>query len=408
MKLRQAPYWYDRFPRSRRPAFPRQRNTHVTRVAIVGGGLTGCSCAYAFASAGIPVVLLEADEIGSAATAAAPGVVREDFDTPFSAATAQYGLRTTRPLWEGIGRASRELAAVLRRRRVQCQLIPQDLLTVAGAGEATRQLRREHDARRQAGIAGTWMTASRVLSEAALPVGGAIKTHAFVIDPYRACLGLAAHAVENGAAIFERSEARRIHVRPRYIEIATASGAVHADAVVVAGASGIPDLRPLKRHVRPRHAYAVVTEPLPAAIRRETGRRTSVLMDDAAPPHLVRWLADDRVLITGADQDPPAPRAQEAALVQRAGQLMYELSLLYPAISGLRAEWAWSYAFEDAADGLPYIGPHRNFPRHLFALGLGRHGAGASWLAGRVLLRHFAGKPAKGDDHFGFPRILRS
>jgi glycine/D-amino acid oxidase-like deaminating enzyme len=57
---------------------------------------------------------------------------------------------------------------------------------------------------------------------------------------------------------------------------------------------------------------------------------------------------------------------------------------------------------------LPYIGPHRNFPRHLFALGLGRHGAGASWLAARVLLRQFAGKPAKGDDHFGFPRILRS
>jgi glycine/D-amino acid oxidase-like deaminating enzyme len=64
--------------------------------------------------------------------------------------------------------------------------------------------------------------------------------------------------------------------------------------------------------------------------------------------------------------------------------------------------------FDDTVDGLPYIGTHRNFPRHLFALGLGRHGASASWLAARVLLRHLAAEPAKGDDLFGFSRILHS
>ena len=85
---------------------------------------------------------------------------------------------------------------------------------------------------------------------------------------------------------------------------------------------------------------------------------------------------------------------------------MYELSTIYPAISGARAEWSWTTAFEDTVDGLPFIGLHRNFPRQLFALGAGRHGAGTAWLAARVLLRQFQGDPARGDEQLGFARIL--
>ena len=93
-------------------------------------------------------------------------------------------------------------------------------------------------------------------------------------------------------------------------------------------------------------------------------------------------------------------------LVQRTGQLRYELSTLYPAISGARAEWAWDFEHHETVDRLPYVGTHRNFPRHLFALGSGRHGVGVAWLAARVLLRTFQGAPAKGDELFGFVRIL--
>jgi glycine/D-amino acid oxidase-like deaminating enzyme len=93
-------------------------------------------------------------------------------------------------------------------------------------------------------------------------------------------------------------------------------------------------------------------------------------------------------------------------LVQRTGQLMYELSVMYPAISGALPEWSWSYAHEGTADGLPFVGTHRNFPRHLFSLGGGRHGVGVSWLAARLLVRQFLGEPSKGDELFGFSRIL--
>ena len=85
---------------------------------------------------------------------------------------------------------------------------------------------------------------------------------------------------------------------------------------------------------------------------------------------------------------------------------MYELTTFYPAISGVQPEWAWETIHYGSPDGLPVVGPHRNFPRHLFALGHGRHGAGVAWLAARVLLRAYLGEQAKGDDLFGFARVL--
>ena len=55
--------------------------------------------------------------------------------------------------------------------------------------------------------------------------------------------------------------------------------------------------------------------------------------------------------------------------MQRTGQLMYELLMMHPAISGLQPEYGWEMVYGETADGLMYIGPHRNYPRHLFALG---------------------------------------
>ena len=116
------------------------------------------------------------------------------------------------------------------------------------------------------------------------------------------------------------------------------------------------------------------------------------------------WTADDRVLWTGADQPRVADRKRPAALVQRSGQLMYELSLALPAISGVQPEYGWHAPWTRSVDDLPFIGPHRNYPHHLFALGLGANLATA-FLASRILVRAAAGEPDKSDEYFGFARI---
>jgi glycine/D-amino acid oxidase-like deaminating enzyme len=415
--MRPVPYFLDTFPRTRRPEYSRHRGQLSVPVAIVGGGLTGCACAAAFTAAGVKVILLEADRIGAGATAGSAGLLRQDLDASFHASVAEHGLKTARHVWQGFRRASLDFAAALRRLGIRADLAPQDLLyfsrdgtdsalpTVASA-EAGKRLQREYKARRESALECSWLTARAVTQQTGIITNGGIRTKGEALDPYRACIGLAAAAASKGAHIHERTAVRRIRAGRKAVEIKTDAGVITAETVIIA-TGGLPDdLRALRRHFAPIQSYAVVTESLPAAVRREVGQRTSALRDTASPPHVLRWLKDDRVLFAGADQPPVADRLRDKSIVQRANQLMYELTTLYPAISGVQPAWGWDFLHYGSPDGLPVVGPHRNFPRHLFALGHGRHGAGMAWLAARILLREYLREPAKGDELFGFVRVL--
>lgn len=405
--MKHVPLWYDRFPKSRRPSYPRLRGTHQTRIVIVGGGLTGTACALTFAAAGIEAVVLEANVIGGGQAGGGLGLLREGFAGSFQQAAASHGLRVARAVWEGMRRGSLDFAAALRRHGIMCDMAPRDVMTVAPpTPEGRRLLRREYEARHDAGVEGSWVTPAVLARDSGLESPGGIRTHGLVFDPYRACVGIAAAAVSRGAQIFEHSAAVRIRPSKRAVQITTSGGTISAETVVVATGAPLADLRPLRRHFRAEQVYAVVTDSLPPAMRRQVGNRRSVIEDAAAPGRRVRWIGEDRALVEGARQPAVAERAREKALVQRAGQLMYEFSLLYPAISGLQAERSWDSVDYDTADGLPFLGPHRNFPHHVFAFGSSRHGAGAAWLAARVALRHVQGEASKSDEALGFMRIL--
>ncbi|MEP6914847.1 MAG: FAD-binding oxidoreductase [Acidobacteriota bacterium] len=407
MSIRRVPFWLDRFPSSRRPSYAQLRSDCETDVVIVGGGLTGCACAWSFAAAGVKTVLLEADTIGGATTSRGTGVVREDFEASFQQTAALHGLRAARTLWQSMHRASLDLAAAARRLELPCDLGPQEVLAFAPPGAAAaRPLRREYESRRAAGLDHRWVTPASLARETALESGGAIRTRGSSLDPYRACLGFAHAAADRGAVLHERTAVRRIRAGRKQVEVTTERGTILAQSVVVATAAPLPDLRALRRHLKSRHTYTVVTEPLPAAVRRETGRRAATLRGSESPSHTLRWLRDDRILFAGADQPEVSLRGRDKALTQRTGQLMYELSLLYPAISGLQPEWAWDALHYETVDHLPFVGLHRNFPRHLFALGADRHGPAVAWLAARLTLRQYQEAPTKGDDLFSFARVL--
>jgi glycine/D-amino acid oxidase-like deaminating enzyme len=408
MPIRDVPLWFDRFPKSRRPSYPRYKGESQTDVVIVGGGLTGSACAWSFANAGIRTILLEAEMVGRSGTAQSIGLVREDFDASFRDAAQMHGLRASRAMWQTMRRAALDFAAAIRRLGIRCDLAPCDFLTIARAGsETSRAFYREYQSRRDAGLEQSWVKPPAVRRETAIENDGGIRTHGFSLDPYRAGIGLAAAAVERGAVLYERSAVRRIRAGRQGVQVSTAGGTIAANAVLVATSDPLPDLRALRRHIKATDTYAVVTAPLPASIRREVGHRASVLTDTHTPPHMLRWLKDDRAVFAGADQPVVGDRAREKALVQRSAQLMYELSVMHPPISGLPAEWAWSSKhYESVVDRLPFVGVHRNFPHHLFAMAPARHGAAFAWLAARILLRHYQHEPAKADELFGFARIL--
>jgi len=397
--------WIDLFPRSRVRSFPKHTGTDPCDVVVIGAGLTGCATAYGLSVAGVKTTLLDAAQIGRGATAFSAGLITDDPGISFAELEKLVGLRVARRTFQTWRRSALDFAALLRRLDIKCALESRTTVTVATTPDQVARLNKDQKARRDAGLDAPLLNARAVRGDASLDAAAGLRTReAASIDPYRACVGLAAAAAERGAKLFEKSPVRRITFNRKTAEVFTAGGSIRTSRVVVA--TGIPTalFKPLVRHFWFRSAYLTMTEALPAKVRQQMARHEIVIRDAAEPAHVIRWVGDDRVLVCGADAESVPARQRDKIVVQRTGQLMYELSTMYPDISGAAPAYGWAANYVRAANGLPCIGPHRNFPHHLFAFGDSSHSVTSAYLASRMLLRHHFEEMDPGDAVFGFHR----
>jgi glycine/D-amino acid oxidase-like deaminating enzyme len=396
--------WVDAFPKSRLPSYPKQRGPLQTDVAIVGGGLTGCTTACVFAAAGVKVVLVEAGQIGRGSSGSSIGWIADDPGLAFLDLEKALGRRAARHTFHSWHRAALDFGSLLRRLNVKCDLEPQGSLLLASTPEQMTALHRERKFRRDGGIDAPLINPRALSGEVGLTAAGAIRSRdGFTFDPYRATLGLAGEASKRGALLFERSMARRITFGRRSVDVFTTGGRIGAAAVVVATGTPTSLFKTLVRHFWFKTAFLALTAPIAAKVRSQLGVRAAVLRDSAAPPHVVRWRGP-QLIVSGADDETPPSHLREKVLVQRTGQLMYELSTMYPDISGIAPAYGWDAPYARTADGLPYIGPHRNYPHHLFAFGDASPSMTGAYLASRVLLRQFLDESNREDEVLGFNR----
>ena len=397
--------WAVQLPKTSRPTYPKLVGRLDIPIVIVGGGLTGCATAYALAAAGHRVALIEGAQIATGATGQAAGLLLAAPGADFLDLEKAHGLRVARALWQDTRRASLDAQATLRRLKIRCNLQPCDAVAAARTDEEAKGLRRELSALKGAGLEATWLTGKALLQATGIDGVGGIRSHGHAsLDPLRAALGLARAAAVRGAAVFDRSPVQKIRVLRHGVEVVAGKATIAAKTVIVATGEPGSLFSALARHFVEAETYVALTPPLGAEVRRTAGTRDAIVEDRSQPPHRLCWTADDRILWSGADQPRVADRLRKAVLVQRTGQLMYELSLALPAISGTLPEYGWHAPWTRAHDDLPFIGTHRNYPNHLFALGLGTN-LTAAFLASRILVRAVEGGSEKSDEYFGFGRL---
>jgi glycine/D-amino acid oxidase-like deaminating enzyme len=109
-------------------------------------------------------------------------------------------------------------------------------------------------------------------------------------------------------------------------------------------------------------------------------------------------------MLGGEDRPRTVSRSRPRALLEAQAKLRDHLLSLYPPLAQWGLEYAWEGLFAQTPDGLPYIGPHRRYPRHLFALGYGGNGMSVAFLAAQILLRRYLARSIEDDDLFGFGR----
>ena len=235
-----TPYWLAEPPEP----LPRTTLDARPQVAIVGGGITGCSCAVALAEAGVRVRLYEAREIAGGASGRNGGFALRGGAAPYPVTAESIGRERTAALWRW---SEDELArlAVLAGDAFRAT----GSLRLAADREERVELEQEYDMLLEEGFAVEWR------NELAPPLAGRYPAAIFhppdgVLQPARLVRRIATRAAEAGAEIRE-------HTRVDSIE------ETEADTVVVA-TDGYPSglLGPLEGLIVPTRGQVLATEPV--------------------------------------------------------------------------------------------------------------------------------------------------
>jgi glycine/D-amino acid oxidase-like deaminating enzyme len=374
-------------------------------IAVVGGGITGCLAAHAFASAGFSVVVLEASQVGRGSTIASTALLMQEPDVDFRDLAARYGFGQTRAIWKQSANAVRGLTALIRRLHIDADL--EDVRSVYWTAHTplARDLQRELQRRKGAGFSGRWLNRAALKRELGVEGAGGILTNGNAqVDPYRACLGIAERLYADGVKLFERSPVTRLRGSSHGVTIDLDNGEVHADWAVIATGYATPEFKPLAGRFRMSTTYVIATSPVDRRTNRDLGTG-AMWWDTDTPYHYSRWTTDGRILFGGRDLTKRSRRPRSAALSEQTERLKTDLLALYPSLEDARVDFAWEGLFATTRDGLPYIGTHRRYPRQLFALGYGGNGMTFGYLAAEVLVRTVLNRATDVDRFFGFKRI---
>ncbi|MGC4081940.1 MAG: FAD-dependent oxidoreductase [Vicinamibacterales bacterium] len=391
------PVWLDGAGRATR-RYPILSGSLTADVVVVGGGMTGALVAHAFASAGVSTVLVEGALVGRGSTAASSALLLQEPDLELTQLVQRYGVRRAKRIWQLSRDSVRGLVARLTELRIGCDLRPCDAVYYTTTADAVDGLRRECALRNRHGFDAHWLGPAALRTLTGIAGHGAIRTRGSArFDPYRACVGMVRAAVAAGARVFERSPVHRIFTKGDRVRVHTRGGVVSADRVVIATGYATAQFRPLAGRFRMYRTYVVATAPLTAAQRAHLGLSDVLVWDTEHPYHYARWAPGHHLLLGGADRivRPHEKRAPLFAAATR--ELREHFESRFPTLADVDAALAWEGLFAITPDSLPYIGPHRRYPRHWFALGYGGNGMTFGFLAARLLLERW--QETMTDDH---------
>jgi glycine/D-amino acid oxidase-like deaminating enzyme len=201
------------------------------------------------------------------------------------------------------------------------------------------------------------------------------------VNPIRACHGFLSAAAKRGARIFEDSKARGVKASKTAVVVRTARGTISAARIVVATGYATSEFRGLIGRFRMKDTYVIATG------RVRSRRRARVMAwDSDRPYHYMRWTEDGRLLFGGEDTVHRTAKGARGRITRARTKLTACLAQIYPDVAEQAIEYSWEGLFAETPDGLPYIGEHSRYPKHLFALGYGGNGMTASYMAAQALV----------------------
>jgi gamma-glutamylputrescine oxidase len=370
-----VPYWLD-YPYEPRPPL---RGDIEVDACVIGGGVSGLSCARELARRGARTVLLEARTVASGASGRNGGFLLAG-GAPFHAdARELWGREPAARIYARTVEVQQEVYALAESLGVGDAVRPVGSLRLATSEDEAEDVRRHVEALKEDGFAAELIERDE-LEPALRRLGhaGCLVPHDAALQPARWIRALATAAEAAGATIFENT-------RAELGEQVTANGAtVKARHVVVAADGPLPGLVPeLADRVKARRLHMLASAPLPERI-------ASTLVYARYGFEYFQQLPDGRIALGGfSDLDGPASYTSEERGDPRIWQRLerYLQDELGIEVAGITHRWVGVVGFSD--DGRPFAGQVRD---GLYALG-GYSGTGnlIGLIAGRAVAERIAG-----------------
>ena len=393
---------------ARGPDFAALQGGACCDVAVVGGGLAGLSAALELAERGFSVRLLEARQVGWAASGRNGGQAIHGLACDQDVLEQQLGLDQARRIWAMSIEALDLLRERMRRHHIACDWRDGHLSLATNARKARRlqawaeRIARVYDyplAPIRADDIGGWIARRRFHSGIHVPRSGHL-------HPLKYTLGLAAAAAAAGVRIHENSPVTALQPGAKPL-LRTPQGEVRATHVLLAGNVHLQRLAPeLPSRIMAVGTYIGCTERLGATLAASLIPSRAAVCDTNFVLDYFRPTVDDRLLYGGRvsySMHAPADLAHS----MRARMLG-----TFPQLGDVKVEYAWGGFVDISMNRAPDFGrlpasaPHA--PNIYYLQGFSGHGLALTGLAGKLVAEAIAGDAGRFDTfarirHRAFP-----
>jgi glycine/D-amino acid oxidase-like deaminating enzyme len=347
---------------------------------IVGGGITGSLIAERLTRQGLYVVIIDRELPGRGSTAASTSMLLWEIDRSLTQLTEIYGFERASRAYLASLHAVAGLKSLVLQLGLPCEMRDKDSLYLA-AGSTGKQLLREHQLRRRAGLPGDFLDHTMLLDVFGIARAGAIvSSGAADADPMQLARGLLRTAVARGARVFE-GEAVEFDAAARSVDVQLKNGRqIEARSVVLATGYVMPAI--IHSTVQTiSSSWAIATTPQPQNI----WKGGALIWEDSKDYLYARTTAAGRIIIGGEDSDQIIdPEARDRLIPQKSRDLAQKLATLWPA-ANVEIEFRWSGTFDSTSDGLPLIGLVPGAKNIYAAYGYGGNGITFSFLAAQLI-----------------------
>ncbi|AWH85608.1 FAD-binding oxidoreductase [Flavobacterium album] len=382
--------------------FPKLDHDAETEVAIIGAGISGALVRYHLINAGINCITIDARTIGLGSTSASTSLLQYEIDVPLYKLSEMIGREKAERAYRLCSDAIDKIGAIAQKRGVD-YFEPKKSLYYAAYKKDVAWLKKEYDARKQAGFKVRYLEADELEAEYGFKGFGAIlseqgaQTNAYMLAH---CLLQHKHKKGKANDIFDRTTVTDIKHSKNGVVLKTEGGnTIKAKKLVYATGYEVVNFID-KKVVNLLSTYAVVSE----QYNERQFWKDEVLIWNTADPYLyMRTTSDNRVLIGGRDEDFHDPALRDKLIKKKTKQLTNDINKMFPELK-FKPEFSWTGTFGSTKDGLPYIGPYDKLPNSYFALGFGGNGITFSLIAAEIITDMILGKENKDVELFSFDR----